>query len=508
MAEQELSKGAKRRANKKAREAAEADDAPPPETKPQTPEPKAKAKGKAKAEAKVEAKPEPKAEPKAKAKAEGKAKAKAEPKAKAEAKAKAQSKSEPQAAEAKTEAPKAAAKPAAKNKASKPKPAAPKVEEEEPKKREPSPDKFLVFDDGTGGDWEECTGLSKKNAKRKERIEFEKVQKKQVAANLGLKEGAVGVNQHVVGLTTTSEKAANTAAKGVTVSQAVAASAVANAAAVAAKGEEPAKETKNTHMAIVKIPESRIGVLIGPKGANIKMLTEKTGAKIDTSSSDTCCITGSEAEVAQAEIAVKELVEKGYTALQYENFSEHFVAVHPSAFPDIIGKEGCVIRKIKEALDVQVSIPRDVPKNPAAGKKYKVTLAGPNKSVEQAKEVINNIIMYYHDPITHPDQVHEELDVAGWQLSFIIGSKGSELRHIQNNYKVRMYIPRETSVNKKVVIVGDQYGVERAKAYVDKLLWNAEDVGRGRGRQDQAEDVWGEEEEEEWMKDYMYRRNK
>merc|ERR1719166_819171 len=114
------------------------------------------------------------------------------------------------------------------------------------------------------------------------------------------------------------------------------------------------------------------------------MIQEKTGAKL-TSESDSCVISGSPEQVAQAEIAVKELIEKGYTALQYDDFQEHFVAVHPSAFPDIIGKEGCVIRKIKEALDVQVSIPRDVPKNPAAGKKYKVTLAGPNKSVEQAK---------------------------------------------------------------------------------------------------------------------------
>merc|ERR1719215_1417801 len=477
--QQEMSKGAKRRANKKAREAAEnpggAEETPAPVAKPETPEPKAKAKGKAKAEPKAEAKTEPKAEPKAKA----------------------QSKSEPQAAEPKTEAPKAAAKPAAKSKQSaksKSKPA-PKVEEEEPKKREPSPDKFIVFDDGTGADWETCTGQSKKNQKRKERVEHEKAQQKAQAASLGVKEGSVAMNQHIVGMTVTSDKAANTAAKGA-VSQAVTATAVASAAAVAEKNQEAVKETKIVHTANVKIPEQRIGVVIGPKGATIKMIQEKTGAKLDTSSSDTCVISGSPEDVAQAEIAVKDLIEKGYTALQYEDFQEHFVAVHPSAFPDIIGKQGCVIRKIKDELGVSVNIPSDVPKNAAANKKYKVTLAGKNADVDRAKEVINNIITYYHDPITHPDQIHEELDVAQWQLSFIIGSKGSELRHIQNNYKVKMYIPRETSVNKNVVIVGDQYGVERAKAYVDKLLWNAEHAQKGRDRQDQADDGWGDEVEE------------
>jgi len=493
---------------KKAKEAAEAAEAPPaPEPKPVTPEPKAKAKGKAKAEAKAEVKPEPKVEPKAKAKAEAKAKSKAEPEAKAKAKAKAQSKNEPQP-EAPAEAPKAAAKPAAKKQAAKPKKEAPKkVEEEEPKKREPSPDRFLQFDDGTGDAWETCTGVSKKQQKRKERIQEEKIQQKAAEKALGLKEGSAAMGQHVVGLTVSSEKAANTAGKNATPQAVTAAVAVASAAAVAEKeNNQPAQPAVITHTATVKIPEARIGVVIGPKGATIKMIQEKTGAKLDTSSSDSCMITGGAQEVAQAEIAVKELIEKGYTALQYDDFQEHFVAVHPSAFPDIIGKQGCVIRKIKDELNVSVNIPGDAPKNAAPNKKFKVTLAGKNADVDRAKEVINNIIMYYHDPITHPDQVHEEMDIQQWHLSFVIGSKGSELRHIQNNYKVRMYIPRETSVNKKVVIVGDQFGVERAKAYIEKLLWNAEQAPKGRGAADQADDGWGDEEEEDWMKDYLYKR--
>merc|ERR1719510_1777123 len=310
------------------------------------------------------------------------------------------------------------------------------------------------------------------------------------------------MGQHVVGLTVSSEKAANTAGKNAT-PQAV-------TAAVAEKeNNQPAQPAVITHTATVKIPEARIGVVIGPKGATIKMIQEKTGAKLDTSSSDSCMITGGAQEVAQAEIAVKELIEKGYTALQYEDFQEHFVAVHPSAFPDIIGKQGAVIRKIKDELNVSVNIPNDAPKNAPANKKFKVTLAGKNADVDRAKEVINNIIMYYHDPITHPDMVHEEMDIAQWHLSFVIGSKGSELRHIQNNYKVRMYIPRDSSVNKKVVIVGDQVDVDRAKAYIEKLLWNAEQApSRGRGAADQADDGWGDEEEEDWMKDYLYRREK
>ena len=30
------------------------------------------------------------------------------------------------------------------------------------------------------------------------------------------------------------------------------------------------------------------------------------------------------------------------------------------------------------------------------------------EKVEKAKTTINNIVMYYHDEVTHPDEVHEE----------------------------------------------------------------------------------------------------
>eukprot|EP00415_Alexandrium_ostenfeldii_P000073 UN0073 len=192
--------------------------------------------------------------------------------------------------------------------------------------------------------------------------------------------------------------------------------------------------------------------------------------------------------------------------MEFEDFSENFVACHPSYFPDIIGKGGVVIRKIKDELGVAVKIP-EAPKNPPAGKKYKVTLAGSNEKVEKAKDVINDIMMYYHHPITHEGMTHEELEVAQWLFPFIIGKAGSELRHIQNNFKVKMNIPREHSVNQKVVIVGDSVGVERAKTYVEKIMWKAEHEPRGRDRGEGAEDTWGDEgEDEPWMRDYIYRR--
>merc|ERR1712087_888357 len=105
--------------------------------------------------------------------------------------------------------------------------------------------------------------------------------------------------------------------------------------------------------------------------------------------------------VAQVEKAIKDLVEKGYSSIQYDD-CESFVKVHPSYIPVIIGKHGKVIRKIKEELGVEVSIPQlRLGQNENSAKKLKVGLAGAAENVEKAKRCINDIMMYYHSEITH-----------------------------------------------------------------------------------------------------------
>merc|ERR1711865_755416 len=75
-------------------------------------------------------------------------------------------------------------------------------------------------------------------------------------------------------------------------------------------------------------------------------------------------------------------------------------------------------------------------------------------NTEKAKDVIESIINYYHHEITHPGLAHVEMEVEQWAYSFIIGKAGSEMRHIQKNWDVKVYIPREHSANQSVVVVG------------------------------------------------------
>mmetsp|Transcript_99194 Transcript_99194/g.318259 ORF Transcript_99194/g.318259 Transcript_99194/m.318259 type:complete len:542 (+) Transcript_99194:1314-2939(+) len=456
-----------------------------PEPQPTPPQGKAKAKGKAKAVPEPPV-PEPKAE--AKAKAKGKAKAQPEPPA-------------PVPVPVPVEAAAPKAKAAGKQKAKAAKPVEEVVVQEKPKKEEEFAN--YVIDDGSGEAWETSTGLSKKLEKRKQKMEE--------ATVVGPNGQAMPANQQqIVGMGPQGVmKAAAPKSKGA--SQSVAADVerilnMKNPLAVE-KEEKPKEPEANLSTVTIHVPEPKIGIIIGPKGSKIKMIQEKTGVtRIDTAGS-IFTITGEPKAVSDAETAIKEMIEKGYCSMMFEGFSENIINVHTSSFPDLIGKQGAIVRKIKEELNVEINF-QDVPKGSAPTKKGKVTLAGKDTDVEKAKAVINNIIMYCHDDLTHPGFTHAELDIEPWAYRYLIGSKGSEMKHIQHNWKVKVNIPRETSANDKVLIVGEADQVERAKTYCEKLIWNAENNSKGRDKADGTTgDSWGDEEpEEEWMKGYMYKR--
>ena len=96
-----------------------------------------------------------------------------------------------------------------------------------------------------------------------------------------------------------------------------------------------------------------------------------------------------------------------------------------------------IIADIAKVNDTIVEL--DLLKNTKSSKKYKITIDGSTEKGEKAKTTINNV-MYYHDEVTHPDDVYEECVV---QLKY--GKSSSKMKRIQKYYKVKIYIPGEFS---------------------------------------------------------------
>jgi hypothetical protein len=370
----------------------------------------------------------------------------------------------------------------------------------------------VEWDDGADdGSWETAKsgpkGKEDRAKKKKEREDAERKQR-QLEEVEQMKRQTEAVKQTISKGDTKAQEAirkAEEALRKVAEGKADRASALAAVQDVMAKQPDGRVETTTTAAGATGSftcdDERKIGRLIGPGGKNLIMIKEKTGVtRIDTEEKTFTCVGDADA-VAKAIAALKELHDKGFTTLAYESFSEVTVMAGTQSFPDLIGKQGAIIREMKEKLGVEVSMP-NVPKG--APGKHPIKIAGEKEKAEKCKEVIESIIMYYHHPLTHEGLTHAEMEVPGWAYSFIIGRGGSEMKHIQKNWDVKVYIPRETSENQNVVIVGAPNDVERAKKYVTTLV--EKDRTTGREKADKADDHWGDDDVDPELQQYMYKR--
>lgn len=239
----------------------------------------------------------------------------------------------------------------------------------------------------------------------------------------------------------------------------------------------------------ITVNASKIGVVIGPKGATMKALEEASGCKLDINAPSkedsskvkkpanaTIVITGGDAEgIAKVKTAILELSNKGYAKLlQSDNFGEFSTMVHPRYLSEIVGPGGKTIQAIQSALDVKLTIPSTdwKPNTPQVGqvKLSKVGIAGSKDNAKEAKAVIQSLLRWHHHEITHPGFIHEQVDVPQEFYHCVIGTRGSEIKHIRGNFKVEIYMPNADSVTDDIIVVGKQSNVDKAISYIQTLI--------------------------------------
>lgn len=248
--------------------------------------------------------------------------------------------------------------------------------------------------------------------------------------------------------------------------------------------EEPKQLTSVVE---INVPDNLLGVVAGPSDCTINLIKEKTDVKSINIEANIVRIEGKPDAVALAQQAVEEVMQKGFTSLMCCGFKSDEVEVPSISLPDLMGKEGCIVNVIMEALLVQIDMPEVTVPAGSCPKKTTVTVAGKAENVEMAKNILNDIVMYYHHEVTHPGWVHEDIEVEQWKYKCITGEAGSELQHIEQNYKVRVRIPSDETLNKNVVVVGEKGDVDQAVAYIHNLLAKAIEPG-GQGASDKADD--------------------
>lgn len=270
-------------------------------------------------------------------------------------------------------------------------------------------------------------------------------------------------------------------------------------------GDESAATDVDSVTTQVKVEARKLGLLIGPKGVTKIGMQTATGTEIsmpkvekDYKGSTEISVTGPAEGVARAVHAINELCSKGYcNLLAAEDFHEGYVAVHPRHLPDIIGKGGACIKAIQAHTGVKISTPTGYTKTTPSGEtivpsKVKINLAGSRDKVSLARQLILDLTKYYHTPITHPGITHTEMDVPSNYYNYIIGSKGSEIKHIQSNYKVNVHIPNSESNNQNVLIVGEESNVASAEKHIRRIMEKVDTVAAERAAAQAAGIALGE----------------
>ena len=134
---------------------------------------------------------------------------------------------------------------------------------------------------------------------------------------------------------------------------------------------------------------------------------------------------------------------------------------------DIIGKGGANIKSMQEKLQVKISIP---PASKEEKSNIKIGVCGMKDNVIKTKALMKELMMYRHTAITHPGCEHIEMDIPTHYYNHIIGAKGSEIKHIQGNFKVNVYVPNADSALQTVLVVGPPANIEATRKYILKLI--------------------------------------
>lgn len=134
---------------------------------------------------------------------------------------------------------------------------------------------------------------------------------------------------------------------------------------------------------LVDVPENKRGIVIGPKGSNLKALQERLGVKInfpEKGSEDGVTIVGEAEAIKKAAAAIKMLVEEGYSDITHENYIKANVEVVRDLLKNLIGPGGATIKGIQKSCNVNINIPSE-----KSGETVVLTVLGEAEGVAEAR---------------------------------------------------------------------------------------------------------------------------
>jgi len=199
---------------------------------------------------------------------------------------------------------------------------------------------------------------------------------------------------------------------------------------------------------VLDCPENKLGQVIGKNGHNLKQLEKKTGCQIDVDKK------GSQVHLHGSVVAIQAAVE------ELENITlsiEESVRLPEAVHTHLFGKRMAAFTKLQTLYPkVHFDLSR---------KSSSIILRGKPEAVALVKDSILGINVEM-----------ETMKLAGRETALIVGKGGVTVNQLVDEYNVAIDVSKEKDDTSVVKIVGTSMNVASAKAAIQDILFNNEEV--------------------------------
>lgn len=195
--------------------------------------------------------------------------------------------------------------------------------------------------------------------------------------------------------------------------------------------------------------------IIGPKGANIKKITQDMG-KVNVEFNDKenrIKIEGPPEEVERVKKTIQTMVEDFIAKLTFTELN-----IHPKYYKHIIGKNGANVNRLKTEMGVVITISENAGVN-------LIRIEGNHTGVQEAQKELLEMV----DKLEN--EIEKDVAIEPRFYRKIIGAKGDNIKEIRDKFnQVQIIIPAQGDKAGAVKIRGPKQDVEKCQKYLMKLV--------------------------------------
>lgn len=142
---------------------------------------------------------------------------------------------------------------------------------------------------------------------------------------------------------------------------------------------------------------------------------------------------------------------------------DEMVYVERKHFGTIIGPGGSYLRAITEATGTSIELPKE------GGMRPEIVISGSVQGCALAKSAIAQLVAKGYSNLTHAGTVDRKIAIPDKKRGIVIGSRGANLKALQQKLNVKIDFPEKGS-EEDVTVVGDDKDVQQCLAAIKQLL--------------------------------------